>query len=64
MGVKTATEQSSEALSMMQAKLEQLEAELSEERRMNRQLTAKLLIDGVGDKSAVTNTGKTAEGHE
>ena len=38
-----------------------LESELAEERRLNRQLTAKLLIDGVGDKHVASNTGKTGE---
>lgn len=38
-----------------------LESELAEERRLNRQLTAKLLIDGVGDKYVASNTGKTGE---
>ncbi len=36
----------------------------AEERRLNRQLTARMLVDGVGDKAAVTNTGKVADGHE
>ena len=56
--------QGDRALAAMQAKVEQLEAELSAERHLNRQLTAKLLIDGVGDKAAVTSIGKAAEGHE
>lgn len=40
----------------------ELEAELREERHLNRQLTTRLLVDGVGDKGAVNNTGKAGEG--
>ncbi|EGW51340.1 hypothetical protein HMPREF1022_01549 [Desulfovibrio sp. 6_1_46AFAA] len=41
----------------------QLEKELAEERRLNRQLTTRLLMDGIGDKGVATNTGKTGEEH-
>lgn len=41
-----------------------LEQELAEERRLNRQLTTRLLVDGVGDKGVATNIGKASEGHE
>ena len=41
----------------------QLEQELAEERRLNRQLTTRLLMDGIGDKGVATNTGKTGEEH-
>lgn len=41
-----------------------LEQELAEERRLNRQLTTRLLVDGVGDRSAATSIGKASEGHE
>ncbi|MDE7241465.1 hypothetical protein [Desulfovibrio sp.] len=47
-----------------ETEIQNLREELAEERRLNRQLTAKLLIDGVGDKAAATNTGKAADGHE
>ena len=46
-----------------ETEIQNLREELAEERRLNRQLTAKLLIDGVGDKAAATNTGKAADGH-
>lgn len=39
-----------------------LEQELAEERHLNRQLTTRLLVDGVGDKGAASNTEKTGEG--
>lgn len=43
--------------------LVQLRAELEAERRLNRQLTTRLLIDGTGDKDASKNiVGKTANG--
>lgn len=40
-----------------------LEAELREASRLNRQLTTRLQVDGVGDNAAVTRTGKTGDGH-
>lgn len=44
-------------------RLAELEQELREERRLNRQLTTRLLIDGTGDKDASENiVGKTANG--
>lgn len=42
-------------------KLARLEAELAEERALNRKLTARLLIDG-GDKAGATDTGNAADG--
>lgn len=48
----------------LEAQVNQLQEELADERRLSRQLTAKLLIDGVGDKGAVTSIGKAADGHE
>lgn len=48
----------------LQLELQEKERELAEERRLNRQLTARMLVDGVGDKAAVTNIGKVADGHE
>ncbi|WP_455784338.1 hypothetical protein [Bilophila wadsworthia] len=38
--------------------------ELEEERRLNRQLTARLLVDGVGDKHGLPGIGKAADGQE
>ena len=40
-----------------------LEAELHEANRLNRKLTARLLIDGVGDNGAASSTGKASDGH-
>lgn len=37
-----------------------LKAELAEADRVNRKLTARMLIDGVGDKDASNNTAKAA----
>lgn len=53
---------SAESVMEMQAKLERLEAELWEERTLNRRLTTRLLIDGAGDKDAAPGIGKTADG--
>lgn len=53
-----------EALAEAQGRIRELEAELSEERRLNRQLTARLLVDGVGDKTASPAIGKAADGQE
>lgn len=39
---------------------ERLKAELAEADRINRKLTARMLIDGVGDKDASHNTAKAA----
>ncbi|MEE0815184.1 MAG: hypothetical protein U0M13_05930 [Desulfovibrio fairfieldensis] len=49
-------------LTALQERVAALEAELHEERRLNRQLTTRLLVDGAGDKGAVNNTGKAGEG--
>lgn len=46
----------------LKSRLAELEAELREERHLNRQLTTRLLIDGAGDKGAANNTGKAGEG--
>lgn len=44
-------------------RIAELEQELREERRLNRQLTTRLLIDGTGDKDDAKNTvGKAASG--
>lgn len=48
----------------MTAELATLRAELVEERRMNRKLVTRLLIDGVGDKGVPTNIAKAADGAE
>lgn len=45
------------------AKIAALEAELREADRLNRKLTARLLVDGVGDNADATATGKASEGH-
>ena len=45
------------------AKIAALEAELREADRLNRKLTARLLVDGVGDNVDATATGKASEGH-
>lgn len=41
-----------------------LRADLAEADRLNRKLATRMFIDGVGDKGAVTNIGKAADGHE
>lgn len=46
----------------LKTRVAELEAELREERRLNRQLTTRLLVDGAGDKGAANNTGKAGEG--
>lgn len=47
----------------LQTKVAELQAELREADRLNRQLTTRLLIDGTGDKDASTSTvGKAADG--
>lgn len=46
----------------MGRRLAALEQELAEERRLNRQLTTRLLVDGVGDKGAAIGIGKAGEG--
>ena len=48
----------------LKTRVSELEAELREADRLNRQLTAKMLIDGVGDKDVATSIGKASEGHE
>ena len=48
----------------MSKRLAALEQELAEERRLNRQLTTRLLVDGAGDKGAATGIGKTGAGQE
>ncbi len=42
--------------------MKRLKNELAETDRVNRQLSARLLIDGVGDKNAATGIGKAADG--
>ena len=53
---------SDEGVQAMQARMQEMERELAEERRLNRQLTARLLVDGVGDKGVANSTGKAGEG--
>ena len=45
------------------AKIAALEAELREADRLNRKLTARLLVDGVGDNADANNTGKASDGY-
>lgn len=52
-----------ERLAELEAENARLRQELDEERALNRKLTARLLVDGVGDKDARTSTGKAADGH-
>ncbi len=47
----------------LKARVTELEAELREADRINRKLTARLLIDGIGDNAAVPATGKAEGGH-
>lgn len=61
---KPAAKPDEDALATLKIRVGELEAELAEERRLNRQLTTRLLVDGVGDKGAVSNTGKAGSGHE
>lgn len=49
-------------LQELEQKNAELEAELREANRLNRQLTTRFLVDGVGDKGAATDTGKVGEG--
>ena len=53
---------SDEGVQALQARMQEMERELAEERRLNRQLTARLLVDGVGDKGVASSTGKAGEG--
>ncbi len=53
---------SDQGVQAMQARMQEMERELAEERRLNRKLTARLLVDGVGDKGVASGTGKTGEG--
>ena len=46
----------------LEAEVERLKSELAEADRVNRQLSARLLIDGVGDKNAATGIDKAADG--
>lgn len=61
---KSAAKPDEDGLAALKIRVGELEAELAEERRLNRQLTTRLLIDGVGDKGAATSIGKAGEGHE
>lgn len=46
----------------LEAALRAKDAELTEERRLNRTLTTRLLVDGVGDKGGSPHTGLAADG--
>lgn len=47
-------------MTKLQAENERLKTELAEADRVNRKLTARLLVEGTTDKAAVTATAKTA----
>ncbi len=47
----------------LQRRIVELEAELKEERRLNRRLTERVLAV-IGDKAAATGIGKAADGQE
>lgn len=49
-----------ERLAELEAENARLKEELAEADRLNRKLTARLLVDGVGDKDARTSTGKAS----
>lgn len=51
------------AVQALHTRMQEMERELVEERSLNRKLTTKLLIDGVGDTGAATSTGKASDGH-
>lgn len=51
-----------EELAEARAEIKKLRAELEEERRLNRQLTTRLLVDGAGDKNGSIAIGKAADG--
>lgn len=51
-------------ITVLEQEKEVLNGELAEERRLTRQLTTRLLVDGVGDKGAAAGIGKAGEGHE
>jgi len=48
----------------LKARIAVLEAELREADRINRKLTTRLLVDGVGDKDGATNIGRAGGGHK
>lgn len=51
-------QQSPARMEEMEKRIANLEQELADERRLNRQLVTRLLVDGVGDKGVATNTSK------
>lgn len=51
-----------EEVQALKEEIERLKTELLEANRQYRQLSARLLIDGVGDKNAATGIGKAAGG--
>ena len=57
-----AVQNSTDEVAKLKERVAALEQELAEERHLNRQLTTRLLVDGVGDKGAASNTEKTGEG--
>ena len=51
-----------EEVQALTEEIERLKTELLETNRQYRQLSARLLIDGVGDKNAATGIDKAADG--
>ena len=51
----------SSELKALQTRVAELEAELTEANRLNRQLVTRLFVDGAGDKGASITTAKSAD---
>lgn len=60
--LKDALQERDEALAEARTKLAEKDEELRDERRLNRQLITKLLIDGAGDKDAASDIGAVGSG--
>ena len=58
------TESAKQEREKLLAENQNLRQELDAANRLNRQLTARLLLDGVGDKTASPGSGKAADGQE
>ena len=52
-----------ESIAALEAENARLRRDLDEERALNRKLTARLLVEGSGDKGEQTNIGKASAGH-
>lgn len=59
-GTEAAPGPDKERLAELEAENARLKEELAEADRLNRKLTTRLLVDGVGDKDAQTSTGKAS----